>query len=149
MDPTSSRSISRIRTSLTVSETSGNTTPALTGTRRWGAGGFPSTSFNIRAASASCQAGKVILGVNHEIRDFYTRRKKNLDLVIARPAAALRTSDTRALVEKWGIALDQQNSRSLRIPSARRGVVGAGSRPPEAKAAMTAHQKLVRGSTTS
>src|ERR1700760_3508847 len=29
--------------------------------------------------------GKVIFGVNHTMRDFKTRRKKDLDLVIARP----------------------------------------------------------------
>lgn len=31
-------------------------------------------------------AGKVVLGVNHTLRDFQTQRKKDLDLVIAEPA---------------------------------------------------------------
>ena len=30
-------------------------------------------------------AGKVAFGVNHEMSDFHTKRKKNLDLVVCRP----------------------------------------------------------------
>jgi hypothetical protein len=52
--------------------------------------------------------GKVIFGVNHTMRDFRTRRKKDLDLVIARPGTEepnpiTRDNTFRSLAEHYGI----------------------------------------------
>ena len=87
--------------------------------------------------------GKVIFGVNHTMRDFKTRRKKDLDLVIARPgteesnrAAYDRTLESLAF--HYGVVLTEaQADRLDRLPSARSGPVGNVLIALEAKACMT------------
>src|SRR5207248_2899373 len=55
--------------------------------------------FDLLRTSALLQkhalAGKVIFGVNFEMRDYATGRKKDLDLVIARPSAPPNTLASR------------------------------------------------------
>jgi hypothetical protein len=92
------------------------------------------------------EQGKVVLGVNHEMRDFATGRKKNLDLVIARPAGpvprrALRFAD---LAERYGVQLTTEESGLLDVlPVLHVGPVGAVLVALEAKAAMTAHVRAL------
>jgi hypothetical protein len=84
--------------------------------------------------------GKVVLGVNHTMRDFGTGRKKNLDLVIARPDGAVEETDLGTLGARYGIALTpQQHTAFLGLPRFRVGTVGAVLVALEAKATMTAH----------
>lgn len=87
---------------------------------------------------------KVVLGVNHEMRDFQQNRKKNLDLVISRPAngAPPDGPSFAELAEHWGIVLSQEQRGALdRLPTAREGEPGAVLVALEAKACMTAHTK--------
>ncbi len=53
-------------------------------------------------------AGKVVLGVNHTMTDFATGRKKDLDLVIARPASPVPAGSPTfaALADRYGIVLE-------------------------------------------
>jgi hypothetical protein len=90
------------------------------------------------------EQGTVVFGVNHEMRDFATGRKKDLDLVLARPA--LPPSDgartLASLVEKYSIVLkDDARSRLEQLPDLTEGRVGAVLVALEAKACMTAHIK--------
>lgn len=91
--------------------------------------------------------GKVIFGVNFEMRDFATGRKKNLDLVIARPSGeptAGRSRRLEDLASQWGIVLTPPQSAELdHLPPITEGsVTGSGVLVAlEAKAAMTAHSK--------
>jgi hypothetical protein len=90
------------------------------------------------------QTGKVVFGVNHEMRDFSTGRKKNLDLVLARPAGSLPKSPRTLadLADEYHIVLNPRQQLTLRgLPSAREGPVGAVLVALEAKAAMTEHGK--------
>ena len=89
-------------------------------------------------------SGKVVLGVNHSMRDFGTSREKKLDLVIARPAGPVpRNAYTfRELAERYEIPLTPpQVSLLYDLPDIAVGDVGAVLVALEAKAAMTAHQK--------
>lgn len=93
---------------------------------------------------AHAQAGKIVLGVNHEMRDFHTNREKVLDLVIARPAQPVgnETPTFRGLVDRYGIELDDDQTRALGVlPDIRVAPVGAVLVALEAKATMTAHVK--------
>jgi hypothetical protein len=88
------------------------------------------------------EAGKVVLGVNHTMRDFSTSRKKDLDLVIARPASApdFGAPTFAGLVERFGIELSSEESAVLSaLPELRIAPVGAVLVALEAKACMTAH----------
>jgi hypothetical protein len=87
---------------------------------------------------------KVVLGVNHEMRDFQQNRAKNLDLVISRPAngSVGRRRSFAELAEEWEIVLTQTQRDALdRLPTAREAPVGAVLAALEAKATMTAHTK--------
>ena len=88
---------------------------------------------------------KVVFGVNHTMRDFKTRRKKDLDLVVARPGDDdLRAPDVTlaGLADHYEIVLDdEQRLRLTALPSVRRGTVGSVLLALEAKACMTAHVK--------
>jgi len=89
---------------------------------------------------------KVVFGVNHEMVDFKTRRKKNLDLVIARPASAeAATRPPRSLTDLatgFGIRLTAEQQRVLAgLPVAMEGPVGSVLVAVEAKACMTEHGK--------
>ena len=85
--------------------------------------------------------GKVVLGINHTMRDFATGRQKDLDLVLARPSELTDRRRTFAsLVEQHDIELtSEQRSRLADLPVCPMGSVGAVLVALEAKATMTAH----------
>lgn len=85
--------------------------------------------------------GKVVLGINHTMRDYATGRKKDLDLVLARPSELADQRKTFAsLVEQHDIDLtSEQQSRLADLPECPIGAVGAVLVALEAKATMTAH----------
>lgn len=90
--------------------------------------------------------GKIVLGVNHTMRDFGTQRKKKLDLVIARPAGPggdiVRTF--ASLADSYGIHLGPAQQEVFdSLPEVRISNVGAVLVALEAKASMTAHQKAL------
>jgi len=90
--------------------------------------------------------GKVIFGVNFEMRDYGTGRKKNLDLVIARATSTPGgTTKTLAdLADQWALVLtDSQRAELEGLPTLTEGdVTGSGVLVAlEAKATMTAHSK--------
>lgn len=91
--------------------------------------------------------GKVVLGVNHTLRDFQTQRKKDLDLVIAEPATTLPSGTKRnfaAMASDWGIQLDDDEQAALAaLPTAPEAPVGSVLVALEAKAAMTAHVRAL------
>ncbi len=90
------------------------------------------------------QQGKIILGVNHEMRDYATGRKKDLDLVIARPDGSVHADglDFRGLASRYGINLTVEEQATLdTVPTLRVAPVGAVVVALEAKATMTAHVK--------
>jgi hypothetical protein len=91
-------------------------------------------------------SGKVTFGVNFEMRDYSTSRKKDLDLVIARPSGPPAGSATTFadLAARWSVALtEEQQDELTALPQIREGdVTGSGVLVAlEAKAAMTAHSK--------
>ena len=88
---------------------------------------------------------KVILGVNHKMRDFQTGREKALDLVVARPSEAALTSSTLAdLAKQYSIVLTTSQQGMLEtLPDLHVGPVGAVLVALEAKAAMTAFIKAL------
>lgn len=85
--------------------------------------------------------GKVILGINHTMTDFGTGRKKDLDLVLARPAGEPdRRIDFAGLVDRYQIPLTPaQWSVLAELPPLPVAPVGAVLVALEAKATMTAH----------
>jgi hypothetical protein len=87
------------------------------------------------------QDGKVVLGVNHTMRDFATGRKKDLDLVFARPDGKPRAGKTFAeLADRYAIDLTPAQRRILAgLPDWPIAPVGAVLVALEAKATMTAH----------
>jgi len=91
--------------------------------------------------------GKVVLGVNHTLRDFQTQRKKDLDLVIAQPAGDVPGSTKRTFVQMaddWGIQLKATERAVLAgLPRAPEAPVGSVLVALEAKAAMTAHVRAL------
>ncbi|MPV48966.1 hypothetical protein GCG21_02855 [Pseudactinotalea sp. HY160] len=92
------------------------------------------------------EEGKVALGVNHEMRDFATSRKKDLDLVIARPAGSVTANhrSLRSLSDSYGIVLSREERSVLDgLPDFPVAPVGAVLVALEAKATMTAHIKAL------
>lgn len=92
------------------------------------------------------RTGRVVFGINHEMHDFRTGRKKNLDLVICTPGTSRENSrthlDFRGLAKAWAITLDAEARRALdTLPPVRRAEVGEVHVALEAKACMTAHRK--------
>lgn len=87
---------------------------------------------------------KVFFGINHELRDFRNNRKKNLDLVVCKPALGRRPSrhDTLDdLVERWRLDLSSDEQERVRaLPQMESAPVGHVLIALEAKACMTAHQ---------
>jgi hypothetical protein len=82
-------------------------------------------------------SGRLVFGINHEMRDFRTGRKKDLDLVLARPGSGtIRKPLTfRSLVTKWHILLDGEERRLLdELPDTIQSPVGAVHLALEAKA---------------
>jgi hypothetical protein len=108
--------------------------------------------FDLMMTSALLRAhaveGKVVFGLNHEMSDFKTRRKKNLDLVIARPATEASRPRSRArrtlasLGTDYGVRLNDVERGALRaLPDIAEGPVAGVLVALEAKACMTAHSK--------
>lgn len=96
--------------------------------------------------SEHVRAGKVIFGVNFEMRDFATGRKKDLDLVIARPSGDEATGERtlKDLAEHWGVVLNgPQEAELAELPLISEGSLTASGVlvALEAKATMTAHAK--------
>jgi hypothetical protein len=88
------------------------------------------------------QRGKVIFGVNYEMRDFGTGRKKKLDLVIARPSGNVSSFSLEDLAAAWKVVLTPEQQKALvTLPPLYAGDVGAVLMALEAKAAMTAFTK--------
>lgn len=88
--------------------------------------------------------GKIVLGVNHEMRDYATGRKKVLDLVVARPSGVAPEAGEsfRGLAVRYGIELSAAEQLTLdALPDLPVAPVGAVQIALEAKAAMTAHVK--------
>jgi hypothetical protein len=90
--------------------------------------------------------GKVCIGVNHTMVDFKTNRKKNLDLVIARPALdhpiAKNLVTLTEIGESIGVVLtDEEEAAFAALPPIRREPVGSVLVALEAKAAATEHKK--------
>lgn len=94
-------------------------------------------------------SGKVVLGVNHGMRDFQTQRTKNLDLVIAQPSADIPASPRTfaSMAVDYGIVLKADETARLDqlpdAPVAPAGAVGGVLVALEAKACMTAHVKAL------
>jgi hypothetical protein len=89
-------------------------------------------------------SGKIVFGINHELRDFATARKKVLDLVIARPSGSSTTETLVDLAQRYHVALDSSQATKLAgLPDLRRAPVGAVLMALEAKAAMTEHVKAL------
>jgi hypothetical protein len=91
-------------------------------------------------------SGRLVFGINQEMSDFRTGRKKNLDLVLARPGSGTlkKPLTFRSLVTKWGIILDAEQLRLLdALPDTVQHPVAATSVQIalEAKACMTEHGK--------
>lgn len=90
------------------------------------------------------KSGKIIFGINHELRDFATARKKVLDLVIARPSGTTTKETLADLARRYRIVLNSAQAATLAtFPELRRGSVGAVLMALEAKAAMTEHVKAL------
>lgn len=90
--------------------------------------------------------GKVCIGVNHTMVDFKTSRKKDLDLVIAKPAVdypvAKNTVTLAEIGESIGVVLTaEQQAAFAALPSIERQPVGSVLVALEAKAAATEHKK--------
>jgi hypothetical protein len=89
--------------------------------------------------------GKVAFGINHEMSDFHTRRKKNLDLVICRPGTSDLSRPPRTFADMaahFGVRLNpEQRQRLLAFPEINEAPVGAVLVALEAKACMTEHGK--------
>lgn len=93
-------------------------------------------------------AGKVVFGVNQQMRDYRTNRTKDLDLVIATPGSSVpagsKTIGLSDLADRWGIDLtDSQRAELARLPEMVEGPTGVVLAALEAKACMTAHIKAL------
>jgi hypothetical protein len=95
---------------------------------------------------------RVGFGINHEMRDFVHDRKKNLDVVLCTPAGGrVQGGMTLAqLATEYAIELSPEEQIAFaELPAIHRTPVGSVLMALEAKAAMTAHQRACRDSTTS
>jgi hypothetical protein len=89
-------------------------------------------------------SGKIVFGINHELRDFATGRKKVLDLVIARPSGPAAKESLVDIAQRYNIVLDNPQRTKLKaLPDIHRAPVGAVLMALEAKAAMTEHVKAL------
>jgi hypothetical protein len=88
------------------------------------------------------EEGRVVFGINHEMRDFRSGRKKDLDLVVARPVGSVSERTFADLVDRYWIVLNDRQTRELAtLPVLREGSAGSVLVALEAKAAMTEHGK--------
>ncbi|HKY51050.1 MAG TPA: hypothetical protein VJP45_07325, partial [Candidatus Limnocylindria bacterium] len=91
---------------------------------------------------AHVETRKAVFGVNHQMRDYKTGRKKNLDLVVARPANGAGKVEFADLVDHYDVVLtDGQRSELEALPPAEIAPVGSVLMALEAKACMTEHVK--------
>jgi hypothetical protein len=92
-------------------------------------------------------SGKVVLGVNHTLRDFQTQRKKDLDLVIAEPDGPIPDPPRRTfagMADDFGVVLTDEESAVLAdLPVAPEAPVGSVLVALESKACMTAHVRAL------
>lgn len=108
---------------------------------------------NCQPLRKQIEAGSVGFGINHELRDFQTRRKKNLDLVVCTPAAGdgdagtarRRTASTFAeLADAYRVLLTPaERSLLASLPVFPVVPVGSVYVALEAKATMTEHVKAL------
>lgn len=111
----------------------------------WGA------AFDLLLTSAALRRnaarGKIVLGVNHRMRDYATNKDKDLDLVFARPGAGGSDrvgSSFKDLRLEYGIDLNVDELVALEeLPDIPVAPVGAAQIALEAKACMTAHVKAL------
>jgi hypothetical protein len=93
------------------------------------------------------EAGKVVFGVNQEMRDYRTNRTKDLDLVIAVPAERTKPGRPATLADlavRWSVRLTSEQQADLAgLPPLVEGPVGMVLAALEAKACMTAHIKAL------
>lgn len=99
-----------------------------------------------RLLSQHFRDGKVAFGINHELHDFRTGRKKNLDLVICTPGTvrdgARAQVDFLQMAKSLAVELDPEALLALdALPSIKQAAVGEVHVALEAKACMTAHRK--------
>ena len=96
---------------------------------------------------AHLTTGKVTFGVNHTMNDWVNNKKKNLDLVICRPANGkpkVKYKSFRDYGDKWGVQLTSKQQAMLAgLPNPVEAPVTAVLVALEAKACMTAHQKAL------
>lgn len=104
---------------------------------------------NSSLMQAHVSSGKVAFGINRQINDWHSGRKKDLDLVVARTAGAgdpaLEAFDLAQLATRYHLDLtDEDRSVLDALPTAPRGAAGATVLVAlEAKACMTAHIKAL------
>lgn len=92
--------------------------------------------------------GKVVFGINQQMRDYRTNRTKDLDLVIATPGTPTpggrRPATLEGLAARWGVQLTDDQQRVLAdLPPIVEGPTGVVLAALEAKACMTAHIKAL------
>jgi len=90
--------------------------------------------------------GTVVFGINQTMRDYRTNRTKDLDLVLARPAGAVRPTATTLtdLAIRYSVRLTDTQQDTLRqLPVVRLAPAGSVLVALEAKACMTAHIKAL------
>ena len=92
-------------------------------------------------------SGELSFGINHEMREFTTNRKKKLDVVVCTPSSrglVGRTETFAGLMGQYGVSLTADERIELdRLPQWQRAPVGAVRLALEAKAAMTAHIRAI------
>jgi hypothetical protein len=93
--------------------------------------------------------GKIVFGINHEMRDFQTGRKKDLDLVVCTPGTRPegwepKAGTFRKLAKRYSMDLtDEDVGQLAALPEVREDVVGEVHIALEAKACMTEHLKAL------
>ena len=98
------------------------------------------------ALAGNVAQGKVGFGINHEMREFRTGRKKNLDLVLCTPGAVGTRKELTfvELAANFELNLSPAERKELaKLPPLRRVPVGTVHLALEAKACMTAHIKAL------
>jgi hypothetical protein len=101
---------------------------------------------NCPALATHVREGKVMFGINHEMRDFAHNRKKNLDLVISTPASGQKRGGRTLLdiCDQLNIPFSAQEFAHINtLPALEMAPVGNVLLALEAKACMTAHQKAL------
>lgn len=99
-----------------------------------------------RTLADHADTGRIAFGINHEMRDFKTGRKKNLDLVVCTPGAEKKPKKSPTMfahmAKNYGLLLSDEEIATLaKLPSLREAPVGEVHIALEAKACMTEHIK--------